>query len=95
MGAGIVTLSVTTPCKKAGLLFLFPDYYLEGEAVVNAVTVMIRARLSGKYPLSLAKTLSGCGINNLQTRLETPSGITPGHVQPIHSQFRSPRSPLS
>jgi len=32
------------------LLFLSAEYYLEGEAVVNTVTVMIRAKLNGKYP---------------------------------------------
>jgi integrase/recombinase XerD len=32
------------------LLFLSTEYYLEGEAVMNTVTVMIRARLNGKYP---------------------------------------------
>ena len=36
--------------KKARLLFLSTEYYLEGEAVVNTIAVMIRARLNGNYP---------------------------------------------
>ncbi len=50
MGVGIVTTSVTTPGHEPGMLFLLAEYYMEGEAVVNTVTVMIRASLSGKYP---------------------------------------------
>jgi hypothetical protein len=32
------------------LFFLSTEYYLEGEAVVNTMAVMIRARLNGNYP---------------------------------------------
>jgi integrase len=32
------------------MLFSFPEYYNEGKAVMNTVTVMIRAKLGGKYP---------------------------------------------
>jgi len=32
------------------LFFLSTEYYLEGEAVVNTIVVMIRARLNGNYP---------------------------------------------
>jgi hypothetical protein len=49
-GAGIVTASVTTLGHKLGMLFLLAEYYLEGEEVMNKVTVMIRAKLNGKYP---------------------------------------------
>jgi len=48
--AGIVTASVTTLGHKLGMLFLLAEYYIEGEGVMNKVTVMIRAKLNGKYP---------------------------------------------
>jgi hypothetical protein len=48
--AGIVTAPVTVPAKWIGLLFLSAEYYSEGEAVVNTLTVMIRVKLNGKYP---------------------------------------------
>ena len=32
------------------MLFLLAEYYIEGEGVMNKVTVMIRAKLNGKYP---------------------------------------------
>jgi hypothetical protein len=37
------------------LLFLSAEYYSEGEAVVNTVTVMIRTRLNGKYPYAIGR----------------------------------------
>ena len=38
----------TNSCAEP--LFLTAEYYLEGEASVNTVKVMIRAKLDGKYP---------------------------------------------
>ena len=49
-GAGSVTTPVTAFVKLACLFFLTAEYYLEGEAGVNTVKVMIRVKVGGKYP---------------------------------------------
>jgi hypothetical protein len=48
--AASVTTPVTVSLRLAGLFFLTAEYYLEGEASVNRVKVMIRAKVGGKYP---------------------------------------------
>jgi hypothetical protein len=78
--AGIVTASVTVLSKKTGLLFLSAQYYSEGEAVMNTVTVMIRAKLNGKYPY-LPAVWSGNG------RLKPNVAFVNGNEQKVEGQF--------
>jgi len=47
-------------CESNPLVFLTAEYYLEGEAGVNTVKVMIRAKLDGKYPY-LPAVVNGYG----------------------------------
>jgi len=42
------------------MLFPFAEYYIEGEGVVNKVTLMLRAKLNGKYPY-LTAVVNGNG----------------------------------
>jgi len=50
MGAGLCYHSCYHLAKEARLFFPTAEYYLEGEAGVNTVKVMIRAKVDGKYP---------------------------------------------
>jgi integrase len=62
------------------LLFLSAQYYSEGEAVVNTVTVMIRAKLNGKYPY-LPAVWSGNG------RLKPNVALVNGNEQKVEGQY--------
>jgi integrase len=62
------------------LLFLSTEYYLEGEAVVNTVTVMIRAKLNGKYPY-LPAVWNGNG------RLKPNVALVKGNEQKVEGRY--------
>jgi hypothetical protein len=59
------------------MLFLLAEYYIEGEGVMNKVTVMIRAKLNGKYPY-LSAVVNGNGrvkpglavVKGVETKVE-------------------------
>ena len=78
--AEIVTTSVTTPGKKAGLPFLSTEYYLEGEGDASTVTVIIRAKLNGKYPY-LPAAWNGHG------RLKPNVALVDGNEQKVQGRY--------
>jgi hypothetical protein len=55
------------------MLFLLAEYYIEGEGVMNKVTVMIRAKLNGKYPYVTA-VVNGKGCQLLSSPTMSPHG---------------------
>ena len=65
------------------MLFPFAEYYNEGKAVMNTVTVMIRAKLGGKYPF-LPAVWNGNGrlklnvalVNGKEQKVEGPYYIS-------------------
>jgi len=62
------------------LLLLSAKYYLEGEAFVNTVTVMIRAKLNGKYPY-LPEVWNGNG------RLKPNVAPVKGNEQKVEGRY--------
>jgi hypothetical protein len=58
------------------MLFLLAEYYIEGEGVMNKVTVMIRAKLNGKYPyLTAVVVVSPLGDRLTLWRSGVPTGL--------------------
>jgi len=62
------------------MLFLLAEYYIEGKAVMNTVTVMIRARLSGKYPYLPA-------VRNGNGRLKPNVALVDGNEQKVRGRY--------
>jgi hypothetical protein len=79
----IVTACVTVPGERPGLLILSAEYYLEGDAVANTVTVMIRAKLNGKYPYLPA-------VRRANGRSKPNVSIVNGSEQKIEGKYYLP-----
>jgi integrase len=62
------------------LLFLSAQYYSEGEAVVNTVTVLIRAKINGKYPFLPA-------VWSANGRLKANVALVHGNERKVEGQY--------